>query len=246
MLTHRNVKVRYRGSFLGIFWSLLNPLIMTGLYTIVFGRAFAKYYHGSIAFYVIAVFIGLVVNGFFATSTTQAMHSVVSSGSLINKIRMPLSVYPMSVMLSSCFQLLTGALPFLCIVALIIERNPLYVIVLLVPLLALILLAVGFAFMASALYVFFRDIPYLYELVMFSLWVTTPVFYPLAIVAPKYRPLIEWNPITQVIESIRAVVFLGTVPSPFQLLQPLICGLVIAFAGWAAFHHWNRRFMDFL
>ena len=101
MLTHRNVKVRYRGSFLGVFWSLLNPLIMTGLYAIVFGHTFAKYYHGSIIFYVIAVFIGLVVNGFFATSTTQAMHSVVSGGSLINKIRMPLSVYPMSVMLSS-------------------------------------------------------------------------------------------------------------------------------------------------
>ena len=69
VLVSRNLKVRYRGSFLGIYWSLLNPLIMTGLYTAIFGATFAKYYDDSIPNYVLAALTGLIVINFFSAST---------------------------------------------------------------------------------------------------------------------------------------------------------------------------------
>ena len=76
VLVRRNLKVRYRGSLLGVYWSLLNPMIMTGLYTAIFGTAFSKYYNNSIPNYVLAAFTGLVIINFFSASTSQALSSV--------------------------------------------------------------------------------------------------------------------------------------------------------------------------
>ncbi|MFM7370584.1 MAG: ABC transporter permease, partial [Sphaerospermopsis kisseleviana] len=89
VLVSRTLKVRYRGSFLGVYWSLLNPLIMTGLYTAIFGVTFASYYGNSIINYVLAAFTGLVVINFFSASTSQALVSVVNNGALLNKIQLP-------------------------------------------------------------------------------------------------------------------------------------------------------------
>ena len=246
VLTERHIKARYRGSSLGVFWSLLNPLIMTGVYTAVFGHTFAKYYDNSTIDYLLAVFIGLVVMNFFAMSTVQALLSVVSNGSLINKIRLPISVYPMSFMAASCFQLLVGAAPLLLLIAALTSRNVANVLLLLVPLTALILVSLGAALAASLLYVFYRDIPHLYELLVFVFWVATPVFYPLAIVPSRFRPFIEWNPLSQIIESIRSLALLNRVPSAIDLLVPLGLGIVVASLGWVAFRASSRHFMDYL
>ena len=118
VLVSRTLKVRYRGSFLGIYWSLLNPLIMTGLYTAIFGATFAKYYGGSILNYVLAALTGLIVINFFSASTSQALSSVVGNGALLNKIRLPVSVFPISMITANIFQFVMGTFPLLAIVAL--------------------------------------------------------------------------------------------------------------------------------
>ena len=123
VLVGRNLKVRYRGSFLGIYWSLLNPLIMTGLYTAIFWATFAKYYNDSIVNYVLAALTGLIVINFFSASTMQALTSVVGNGALLNKIRLPVSVFPVSMITANVFQFLMGAYPLLAIVALIKSHN---------------------------------------------------------------------------------------------------------------------------
>ena len=246
VLTARNVKTRYRGSALGVAWSLLNPVIMTLVYTAVFGHAFATYYRGSTLYYMLAVFVGLVVNGFFATATTSALHSIVSSSGLINKVRAPLSSYPMAQLLSTCVQLCCGAVPFLVIITLAVTHNVLYALLLAVPLASLVLLAAGAGYMVATLYVFFRDIPYVYDLVIFVTWVATPIFYPLSIVAPRFRGVIEWNPLTQIVETIRGLAFLNRPPGAFGLLEPLCAGVVLAASAWFVFRRLSPRFMDYL
>lgn len=246
VLTMRNVKTRYRGSALGVAWSLVNPLIMTLVYTAVFGHAFSQYYRGSALLYMLAVFIGLVSNGFFASATSQALHSVVSSSGLINKVRTPPSVYPMAQLFSSGFQLAAGSVPLLIVITLIFTHSVVNVVALAVPMLALVLLAAGVSGIVSTLYVFFRDVPYMYELVLFAMWVATPVFYPLAIVGPQYRPLIEWNPLTQIIETIRALTLGTHAPTVFGMVMPLSVGIIFALAGWAIFRRASASFMDYL
>ena len=114
VLIRRSLKRRYRGSFLGIYWSLLNPLGNDRtVYTAIFGAAFAKYYGNSTINYILAAFTGLVVVNFFSASTLMALRSVVENGGIVNKIRLPLAVFPIAAIGANVFQLLLGAFPLL-------------------------------------------------------------------------------------------------------------------------------------
>lgn len=154
VLVARNLKVRYRGSLLGVYWSLLNPLIMTGLYTAIFGATFASYYGNSILNYVLAAFTGLVVINFFSASTSQALTSVVGNGSLLNKISLPVSIFPVSMICANIFQFSVGTFPLLALMTLINSKSLVNVLALLFPVLALVLVSTGISFLVSALYVF--------------------------------------------------------------------------------------------
>ena len=246
VLVRRTLKRRYRGSFLGIYWSLLNPLAMTGLYTAIFGAAFAEYYGNSTINYVLAAFTGLVVVNFFSASTLMALTSVVENGGMVNKIRLPLAIFPLAAIGANVFQLLLGAFPLLVIVTLIISRNPFNAIALLLPITALVLVCAGVGLLMSALFVFFRDLPYFYELVTFVLLMGSPIFYPAEIVPTAVRKFLILNPILPIIESIRQIVLSGSLPDPTLIIHSLISGLVVTTIGAIAFANWRSQFMDLL
>ncbi len=246
VLVARNLKVRYRGSFLGVYWSLLNPLLMTGVYTAIFGTTFASYYGNSIFNYVLAVFTGLVVINFFSASTSRALWSLVDNGSLLNKIRLPVSVFPMSVIAANVFQFVIGVFPLLALMTLINSRSLVNVLALLLPLLALILVCTGIGLLVSALFVFFRDLHYLYELVVFMLWLSSPIFYPAAIVPASVRSILVLNPLLPVIESIRQISLSGALPNISFIGQSLLSGVIMLAIGWSCFHWWRHGFMDLL
>jgi lipopolysaccharide transport system permease protein len=246
VLISRNLKVRYRGSILGAYWSLLNPLIMTGLYTAIFGTVFAKYYNNSIIEYVLAAFTGLVIINFFSASTSQALGSVVGNGALLNKIKLPVSVFPLSMIGSNVFQFVVGALPLLTIVTIITSKSIINVICLIFPLISLTLVCAGIGFLVSCLYVFFRDLPYFYELVVFVLWISSPVFYPAAIVPKQVQSLLMLNPLSPIIESIRQISLSGQLPNFTLIGGSLLSGILILTVGWVFFQSWRSHFMDLL
>jgi ABC-2 type transport system permease protein/lipopolysaccharide transport system permease protein len=246
VLVNRNLKVRYRGSFLGVYWSLLNPLIMTGLYSVIFGTTFASYYNNSILNYVLAAFTGLVVINFFSASTSQALSSVVGNGSLLNKIRLPVSIFPVSMIAANIFQFAVGVLPLLAVMTFINSKSLVNVIALLFPFLALILVCTGVGFLVSALYVFFRDLPYFYELVVFVLWISSPVFYPPAIVPVQVRPFLGLNPLSPIIESLRQITLSTELPDLNLIWGALLSGVIILSLSWVCFQLWRHQFMDLL
>lgn len=246
VLVSRNLKVRYRGSFLGVYWSLLNPMIMTGLYSAIFGTAFASYYGNSILNYVLAAFTALVVINFFSASTSQALSSVVANGPLLNKIQLPVSIFPVSMVAANVFQFAVGVFPLLAAMTLFSSRNPVNVIALFFPSLALILVSIGVSFLVSALYVFFRDLPYFYELVIFVLWITSPIFYPAAIVPAKVKPILRLNPLSPIIESLRQITLSGALPDFSLIWSALLSGIIIFSLGWVCFQLWRHQFMDLL
>ena len=245
-MVERNLKGRYRGSFLGVYWSLLNPLIMTGLYAAIFGTAFSEYYQDSTLRYVLAAFTGLIVINFFSSSTSQALTSVVGNGALLNKVRLPVTVFPVSMIVANIFQFIVGSLPLLAIVTLIMSRNPINVLALLLPLIALGLVCTGIGFLVSALYVFFRDLPYFYELVCFVLWISSPVFYPAEIVPSAVKPFLFFNPLIPIIESIRQISLSGSLPDMILVLHSFLNGIILLMLGWIYFRSWQKNFMDLL
>ena len=246
VLVARNLKVRYRGSFLGVYWSLLNPLLMTAVYTAIFGTAFASYYGNSIFNYVLAVFTGLVVINFFSACTTQALWSVVNNGGLLNKIRMPVSVFPISLVAANVFQFALGVLPLLTIMTLVNSKSLVNVLALLLPLLGLVLVCTGVGLLVSSLFVFFRDLPYFYELVVFMLWLSSPIFYPAAIVPASVKSFLILNPLLPVIESIRQIALSGTLPDVHFIVQSLLSGIIFFALGLSCFRWWRHSFMDLL
>ncbi len=249
VLAGRELKVRYRGSFLGVYWSLFNPLMMTGLYAIIFGSAFGKYYHNSIWEYILAAFTGLTVIHFYNGSTAQALTSIVSNGSLLNKVKLPLTVFPVSIVIANVFQLIVGMLPILVLVTICLSPHLstfMNVLAIPLPLLSLIAISTGIGFLTSSLYVFFRDLPFLYELIQFVLMMSSPIFYPAAIVDPKFRPILELNPLYPVIESLRQIMLSGEAPDLVLIFRSLLSGVVILTVGWICFNWLRPKFMDLL
>jgi hypothetical protein len=86
-MSWRTLKTKYRGSIIGIFWSLSNPILMTATYAAIFGTAFASYYQGSVWRYVVATFVGLTILNIFSQTSSQALASIVSSGGILNKLK---------------------------------------------------------------------------------------------------------------------------------------------------------------
>jgi lipopolysaccharide transport system permease protein len=249
VLAGREIKVRYRGSFLGVYWSLFNPLMMTALYALIFGAAFGKYYHDSLWEYILAAFTGLAVIHFYNGSTAQALSSIVSNGSLLNKVKLPVTVFPVSIIMANVFQLTVGMLPLLIVMTIFLSPHLssfINIIAIPLPLIALILITTGIGFLTSALYVFFRDLPFLYELVQFMLMMSSPIFYPAAIVDPKIRPLLELNPLYPVIESLRQIVLSGNPPDLFLIARAWLSGIIILAIGWICFNWLRPKFMDLL
>jgi ABC-type polysaccharide/polyol phosphate export permease len=246
VLVRRNLKGRYRGSLLGVYWSLLNPIIMTCLYTAIFGAKFSEYYGNSLPNYVLAAFTGLVVINFFSAATSQALVSVVGNGSLLNKIALPVSVFPLAMIAANVFQFAVGALPLLAIVTLVTSHSLLNVLALLLPILALLLVSTGIGLLVSGLFVFFRDLPYFYELMVFVLWMSSPVFYPADIVPPAVRPFLALNPLSPIIESLRQIVLSGSTPNLVLAWEALLRGVIIVSLGWFCFRWWRSQFMDLL
>jgi len=246
VLVRRNLKRRYRGSFLGIYWSLLNPMAMTGIYTAIFGTAFAEYYDNSQLNYVLAAFTGLIVINFFSSSTAQALSSVVANGGIVNKIRLPLFIFPLATIGANIFQLLMGAFPILVVVTLIFAKNPLNVVALLAPITGLILVCTGVGLLMSALYVFFRDLSYFYELLTFLLWIGSPIFYPAEIVPVAVRKFLILNPVLPIIQSIRQISLSGNIPDLGLMIHSLVSGIIVVTIGAIAFSSWRNQFMDLL
>lgn len=246
VLTMRHLNARFRGSRLGVLWSLLNPVIMTGVYTAIFSKSLLRYYGGSMWQYALAVFVGLITINLFSGATAQALHSIVGNGQLLNKIRLPINIFPMSYVGSYLLQFAIGTLPLLVVLTAVTSKSIVNVVALVLPLAALSMLCVGASLVVSVLFVYFRDLPYFYELVVFMLWITSPVFYPAAIVPQSVRHVLAFNPIAQVIASLRQIALSGDTPDLPQAGIALVSGLAVLLAGATVIRSTRYRLMEML
>jgi lipopolysaccharide transport system permease protein len=246
VLVPQNLHTRYRGSFLGVYWSLLNPLLMMGIYTAIFGTAFSSYYDNSILNYVLAAFTGLAITNFYTASTSQALASVVTNGGLLNKIRLPVGIFPVSMIAANLFQFAFGVFPLLAIMTLVITQDLVHLLALSFPIVSLTLVCMGVGYFMSALFVFFRDLGYFYELVCFVLWISSPVFYPSDIIPEAVKPFISLNPLVPIIENLREIALSDTLPDPMSLGGSLLGSLIVLALGWAFFQWLRPQFMDLL
>ncbi|HZW53677.1 MAG TPA: ABC transporter permease [Candidatus Elarobacter sp.] len=246
MTALRSLKVRYRGTILGVLWSFANPAMMTVVYTVIFGAAYSRYFGGSIERYVMSAFVGLVVVTFFLAATTEAMGSVVGNGGLLNKIAVPTAVFPLASVAANVFQQTVTTFPIVLVLSAVVTHDALHVVLVPVVLLALVALSTGFGLALAALYVFFRDLPHLWAIAGFVLWITSPLFYPAEIAPERIRAWFAINPVANALTALREVT-IGTGPlDPAPVLAAVAGGAFALLTGALVFRALRRDFMDLL
>jgi ABC-2 type transport system permease protein len=234
-LVRRELRARFKGSALGLFWSLIYPLAMMGVYTLVFSVLWKV--TGSIPHYPLFVLSGLAVWGFFQAGIQLGTTSLVSNGDLIKKVWFPRELVPASAVLAQTVTIFV-MLAILIPIDLIVEPGNARTVVLVVPIVAgLICLVLGLAWLFSIANVFYRDVEHLLAVGFLPWFFLTPVLYGLEqfSVASGHRWLIllmrYGNPVTPYVESVRAVVLQHVVPGAPLLLYVFIVGPLVALLG---------------
>ena len=241
-LVKRDIKVRYKRSVLGILWTMLNPLLMMIIMTIVFASLFRQ----TIPNFPIYVLSGYVVWSFFAQSTTSASTSVLDSSGLTRKVYLPPALLPLASIVSAMVNLLLSLIPLALIMLVTGGSFTLALIVLPISFVLLALFAYGLGLFLAASSVFFRDTVYTYGVVLVAWMYLTPLFYPPSIIPPQFAPLIQLNPLYHLVEMVRAPVYAGQMPDPVHVLAATLFAVITACLGFWYFNTARSRFVAYL
>lgn len=227
-LVQRDIKTKYRRSVLGLLWTVLNPLLMMTVLSIVFSYFFSRY--GDVENFPVYLLCGQVIFNFFNESTSIAMGSIVHSGELIKKVYVPKYLFPITKVMSSGVNLLSSMIALVIVMVATRSRVTPTVLLAVFPLLYVLLFSTGVSLFLSAAAVSFRDLMHLYSVVTTAWMYLTPVIYPMSILdgAPRWAVfIINANPLTAFIKIFRAVVLDG-VTAPWILHVQSIVWCVIA------------------
>lgn len=245
-LLRRELRARYKGSFLGIVWTLVFPLSMIAIYTLVFSVLWKA--ANGIPHYPLFVLAGLTVWTTFQASLQYGSLSLVENGDLITKVWFPRELVPAAAVLA---QAVTGLIMLAVLVpaAMIIVPSSASTVALVVPIFAcLICLCLGFSWLLGTANVFFRDVGHLLAVVFLPWFFLTPVLYaleklPAAMHHPALIHVMRYaNPVTPYVEATRAVVLQDTVPGATLLVYVFVVGPAIALLGLSVLQQYEDRF----
>lgn len=241
-LVTRDIKKKYRRSFLGVLWSLLNPLLMMVITAMIFSTLFRF----DITNFPLYLLCGQIIVSFYNESTNFAMSSIIENGSLIKKVYIPKYLFPLSRVISSNINLLF-TLPALFLILLVTKWSfPLGTLTFIIPLFLLFVFCLGVGLILSTIAVYFRDIFHLYGVFLTVLGYATPVFYPESIVPDKYIFLFKLNPLYYYLKAFRESIYDGICPDGNLLLICLAlsaCALVI---GCYVFKKYHNNFILYI
>lgn len=255
-LVKTDFKLRYQGSILGVLWSVLKPLMLFAVMYVVFVR-FLKFTDGTPQ-YPIVLLLGITLWAFFTEATTVGMNSIVSRGDILRKINFPKYIIVLSAMMSSLISLAINTV--VVIVFGLFTGIKFTSLVLFVPIsiIQLFLLAFGFALLLSTLYVKFRDIGHIWEVMLQILFYSMPILYPLTLVANikifgiEAQQLMLLNPIAQTIQDIRHnLVSPTTVPTTWSthdnlwlMSVPIVLTAIVVVVGAVYFSRNSKKFAE--
>lgn len=242
LLVERDLKIKYRRSVLGYFWSILNPLLMMIILTIVFSTVFRF----DIPNYPVYLLAGQLIYSFFAEATSMALGAILDGAALIKKVYLPKYIFPLSRVLSS----FTSILLSLCalFMVMLVTGVEFHATLLLLPvsMLYILVFSIGMGLIMSAAVVFFRDLKYLYTVFLTALNYITPIFYPVNIVPAEYEALVMYNPLYFFVTFFRQVTIYGQWPGIREHLWCLGYALSAAALGIYCFKRYQNKFILYI
>jgi ABC-2 type transport system permease protein/lipopolysaccharide transport system permease protein len=227
VLIKRDIKKKYKGSILGIFWSLLNPLLHMIVLTVIFSMLFIR----KIDNFPLYIVSGRLIFGFFTQGTTSAMNSIISSAPLIKKVYMPKYIIVLAKVTSAFIIFLISLIDLLFVVLITKAHFSIYFLLTPVYLLLLLLFVTGVGLLLATIATFFRDMTHLYSVITLIIMYMSAIFYPPEIVPENLQIIFLFNPVFHFIEGFRSLVYFNTLPSLSNLLYCSIVSIVFMVFG---------------
>jgi len=238
-LVRRELRRKYKGSSLGVLWYLINPLVLLGAYTLMFGHVFRLQHFSD---FPVFLMIGLMAWTFFAQSLLAAAESLIDQGSIVRRARFPRETIPAAAV---TVQLATFAaiLVLLTPLSLALRGSSEPASLLLLPVLVILLFgfALGCALIVSVLHAYFRDVAPILSAALLPWFFLTPIFFspatiPFVIRHPFVGTLLDWvNPIAPYIDGFRSILYYGTAPSLGRIVYVFVAAALALSGGLTVF-----------
>jgi lipopolysaccharide transport system permease protein len=234
-----DLKMKYSSSVLGFAWSMLNPLFMMIVLYFVFHNMFSSQQN-----FILYLLTGLITWRFFAIGTTSAMSAIVAKSNLVTKINIPREILPLSIsiscLISSTLEF-TVLIPLLLILGGSLSQNFIFF-----PVLQLLyfLIVYGVGLILSSLYVYYRDLNQIWDIVLQAGFFLCPIVYSISLIPDKYLFIYMLNPITRLMEMYRDILIYGMIPPLFDFFYVIIIGVVLCILGEIIFSKLSRRFAE--
>jgi lipopolysaccharide transport system permease protein len=247
-LVIRDVKSRYRGTFLGIAWIVLYPVIMMSVYSFVFGGIFKSRWtnQGNIGDFVVMLFCGLIIFTFFSEVANRAPGAITGNPNFVKKVVFPLELLPLVSLGAALFNAAVSFVILCLLIPIASSGFPVTAVLAPLVLLPLLLMTVGISWGLAALGVFFRDLGQLVGIVTSAMLFLSPVFFPVASAPEAARWMLNLNPLTYPIEELRHVLIMGQAPDWVHLGIFLVVASAVAWAGLWLFQRSRPAFADVL
>ena len=216
-LVARDVKIKYRKSVLGVLWTLLNPLMMMIILSIVFSNLM-KF---DVQNYSLYLLCGEILFNFYNEATSGAMTSILGNAPLIKKVYIPKYLFVVSRIASSSINILSSFCALILVMLFTRQELHFTMFLVIIPLVYLIVFSMGVGLILAALTVKFRDIMHLYTVFLTGLMYLTPVIYPMSMLPGWVYKIVSINPLTMIMVIFRNVVIYNTIPSVGEFIVPL-------------------------
>ena len=241
-LVKRDFKTKYKGSLLGMLWSVISPLITLLVMRIIFSRFFGS----TIEHYTIYLFCGNILFSYFNDATNYGMTSLLWNAHIFTKINVPkyLFLFAKNVQALINFGLTFCVFLLFCIIDGVPFTWKFFL--LLYPILIMILLNLGIGLILSALHVFFRDVAHLWPIFTMLLMYASAIFYDVRQFGPVMQKLFLCNPVYQNIKYFRLIVLDGMIPSVWYHLMMLGTAAIFLVIGGLIYHKYNWRFLYYV
>lgn len=241
-LVKRDFKQKYKRTVLGMFWSILSPLLTLLVMKIVFGYYFGR----GMEHYTTYLFCGNLLFHYYRESTSGGMNSLLSNAKIFTKINVPKYLFLLSKNVSALINFMLTLSVFFVFAFLDDITFGFHFIALLYPIICLVIFNIGIGLILSALYVFYRDISYLYDVFTLLLMYCSAIFYNVNVMPVQYQNLFLLNPIYVYIKYFRTVVLDGQVPSiEYHILCALYAMIAVLLGGYI-YKKYNHKFLYYV
>jgi len=248
-MTKRDILSKYKGSAIGVVWSLINPILMLIIYTLVFSVVFKARWGNAAADepktqFAVILFVGLIIHSFLAECLMRAPGLILQYSNYVKKVVFPLEILPVITVLSAVFQSVISSA--VLVMAFFIFNGYINWTLVYAPLvfLPLVILALGLSWLISSLGVYIRDIGQSIGVIVTILIFMSPVFYPLNALPEWMQSLVLLNPLTYIIEQSRIVIVWGKAPDFIGLATYSAISFLISYACFVWFQKTRGGFAD--